>query len=63
MENKLTSKQYLKNQFKKLQKTKYGLSIKIFDGKGNTTNQMELTPKRAKEIFEILKTYDGVWNG
>ena len=51
----MTSEEYLINQFKKLQKTKYGFSIKIFDGNGNATNQMELTPNRAKEILEVLK--------
>jgi hypothetical protein len=51
----MTSKEYLINQFNKLQKTKYGFSIKIFDGNGNATNQMELTPNRAKEILEVIK--------
>ncbi len=54
----MTSKEYLKTQFKKLKKTKYGFSLKIFDGEGNETNQMELTPNRAKEIIEILKDFD-----
>ena len=30
-------------------------NIKIFDGLGNSTNQMELTPNRAIELLEILK--------
>jgi len=51
----MTSKEYLINQFKKLQKTKYGFSIKIFDGNGNATNQIELTPNRAKEILEFIE--------
>jgi len=51
----MTSEEYLKHQFKKLQKTKYGFSIKIFDGNGNATNQMELTPNRAKEILKLLQ--------
>ncbi len=54
----MTSKEYLKAQFKKLKKTKYGFSLKIFDAEGNATNQMELTPNRAKEIIEILKDFD-----
>jgi len=48
---------YLKGQFEKLKTTKYGFSIKIFDGEGNSTNQMELTPNRADEIKEILKKH------
>ena len=52
---KYTSYDYLKDQFKKLKKTKYGYSVKIFDGNGNHTNQMELTPGRAKEILKILQ--------
>lgn len=51
----MNSKQYLQEQFKKLNSTKYGFSIKIFDGSGNSTNQMELTPNRAIELLEILK--------
>ena len=35
--------------------TKYGFSIKIFDGEGNHTHCMELTPNRAKDILKILK--------
>jgi hypothetical protein len=46
---------YIRNQFKKLVATKYGYSIKIFDGLGNTTNQMELTPQKAELIQKILK--------
>jgi len=46
---------YVREEFKKLKNTKYGFSIKIFDGEGNYTNQMELTPNRAKNILEILK--------
>ncbi len=52
----MTSKQYLNNQFKRLQKTQYGFSIKIFDGVGNETNRMELTPNRAREIIDILES-------
>tara|TARA_R100000664_G_scaffold28378_1_gene39596 strand:+ start:357 stop:533 length:177 start_codon:yes stop_codon:yes gene_type:complete len=52
---KYTSYDYLKDQFKKLKKTKYGYSVKIFDGYGNHTNQMELTIGRAKEILKILQ--------
>ena len=51
----MSSKQYLEYQFKKLTNTKYGFSIKIFDGSGNSTNQMELTPNRAIELLEVLK--------
>jgi|TARA_R100000479_G_scaffold5577_1_gene2526 radical SAM superfamily enzyme YgiQ (UPF0313 family) len=51
----MTSEEYLKNEFKKLQKTKFGFSVKIFDGNGNATNQMELTPNRAKEILKLLQ--------
>lgn len=51
----MNSKQYLQEQFKKLANTKYGFSIKIFDGSGNSTNQMELTPNRVIELLEILK--------
>ena len=51
----MNSKQYLEDQFKKLTNTKYGFSIKIFDGFGNSTNQMELTPNRAIELLEVLK--------
>jgi hypothetical protein len=51
----MNSKQYLEYQFKKLTNTKYGFSIKIFDGCGNSTNQMELTPNRAIELLELLK--------
>ena len=48
---------YVREQFKKLKTTKYGFSIKIFDGEGNSTNQMELTPNRTDEIKEILKKH------
>ena len=51
------SADYLQGQFKKLKTTKYGFSIKIFDGEGNSTNQMELTPNRTDEIKEILKKH------
>ena len=51
----MTSEEYLRNQFDKLNKTKFGFSIKIFDGEGNYTNQMELTPNRAREILKILE--------
>ena len=37
----MTSKQYLNNQF---------------DGVGNETNRMELTPNRAREIIDILES-------
>ena len=46
---------YVREQFKKLTETKYGFSVKIFDGNGNTTNQMELTPQKAELILKILK--------
>ena len=48
-------KQYIRSQFDKLEDTKYGYSIKIFDGNGNHTNCMELTPNRAEDILKILK--------
>lgn len=51
------STDYLQGQFEKLKTTKYGFSIKIFDGEGNSTNQMELTPNRTDEIKEILKKH------
>ncbi len=50
----LNSKDYLKAQFEKLKTTKYGFSIKIFDGEGNSTNQMELTPNRVDELKEMF---------
>ncbi len=56
--NNITPEQYLTDQFKKLQSTKYGFSIKIFDGYGNETNQMELTPNRLKDLLTLLKTFD-----
>ena len=46
---------YVRNQFNKLKKTKYGFKIKIFDGLGNATNMMELTPQKAKLILKILR--------
>ena len=51
------SSDYLQGQFEKLKTTEYGFSIKIFDGEGNSTNQMELTPNRTDEIKEILKKH------
>tara|TARA_B100001059_G_scaffold30493_1_gene24689 strand:+ start:1423 stop:1602 length:180 start_codon:yes stop_codon:yes gene_type:complete len=45
---------YVREQFKRLNDTKYGLSVKIFDAVGNKTNQMELTPQKAKLILKIL---------
>jgi len=51
----MNSKHYLQEQFKKLKPTEYGFSIKIFDGLGNSTNQMELTPNIAIELLEVLK--------
>lgn len=53
--NYMDSKEYIKLQFSKLVHTKWGYSIKIFDGNGNVTNQMELTPNRAKEILKIIE--------
>ena len=46
--------QYVRSEFDKLKNTKYGFSVKIFDGEGNHTHCMELTPNRAKEILKIL---------
>ena len=51
---------YVREQFKRLTETKYGFSIKIFDGLGNTTNTMELTPQKARLILKILKEKKGV---
>lgn len=51
---------YVRKQFKKLQETNFGFSIKIFDGLGNTTNQMELTPQKAKLILKILNEKRGI---
>jgi len=45
---------YLKGQFEKLKTTKYGFSIKIFDGEGNSTNHLELTPNRIDELKKIF---------
>jgi len=46
---------YVREQFKRLTETDYGFSVKIFDGLGNTTNTMELTPQKAELILKILK--------
>tara|TARA_R100001129_G_C5269847_1_gene233748 strand:+ start:706 stop:879 length:174 start_codon:yes stop_codon:yes gene_type:complete len=51
----MTSEEFLRYQFDTLKKTEVGYSIKIFDGEGNFTNQMELTPNRAREILKILE--------
>tara|TARA_Y100001973_G_C5195500_1_gene333974 strand:- start:186 stop:365 length:180 start_codon:yes stop_codon:yes gene_type:complete len=51
----MTSEEYLKKQFDRLKNTKYGFSVKIWDGEGNHTNQMELTPNRASQILKILQ--------
>jgi len=51
----MDSKEYIETQFQRLKTTKYGFSVKIFDGDGNATNQMELTPNRAREILEVLE--------
>jgi len=56
--NTTTPEQYLTDQFKKLYKSKYGFSVKIFDGYGNETNQMELTPNRLKDLLKLFKTLD-----
>ena len=45
---------YVREQFKRLTETDYGFSVKIFDGNGNTTNQMDLTPQKAELILKIL---------
>jgi len=45
---------YVREQFKRLTETKYGFSVKIFDGNGNSTHQMELTPQKAQLILKIL---------
>ena len=50
---------YVREQFKRLTETEYGFSIKIFDGLGNTTNTMELTPQKARLILKILKEKKG----
>jgi hypothetical protein len=47
--------QYLRSQFERLKTTKYGFNIKIVDGENNSTNYMELTPDRAKDILKILQ--------
>jgi len=47
--------QYVRSQFERLKNTKYGFSIKIVDGENNSTNYMELTPDRVKDILKILK--------
>jgi len=52
---------YVRDQFKRLTETEYGFSVKIFDGLGNTTNTMELTPQKAELILKILKEKKGVW--
>lgn len=46
---------YVRDQFSRLKKTDFGFSVKIFDEKGNSTNQMELTPQKAKLILKVLK--------
>ena len=46
---------YVREQFTRLWKTKYGFSVKIFDGYGYSTNTMELTPQKAELILKILK--------
>jgi len=46
---------YVRQQFKKLVNTQYGFQVKIFDGEGNFTNVMELTPQKADLISKILK--------
>ena len=46
---------YVRDQFKKLKPSKYGYSLKIFDGFGNSTYQMELTPQKASLILKLLK--------
>ena len=51
---------YIREQFKKLQETDFGFSIKIFDGVGNSTNHMELTPQKAKLILKILNEKRGI---
>ncbi len=51
---------YVRDQFKRLTDTEYGFGIKIFDGLGNTTNTMTLTPQTAKLILKILKEKKGV---
>ena len=50
---------YVREQFKRLKETDLGFSVKIFDGLGNTTNTMELTPQKAKLILKILKEKRG----
>lgn len=46
---------YVRDQFKKLKPSEYGYSVKIFDGLGNSTYQMELTPQKASLILKLLK--------
>tara|TARA_R100000664_G_C2708616_1_gene106218 strand:+ start:504 stop:833 length:330 start_codon:yes stop_codon:yes gene_type:complete len=48
----MTNKEYLKNQFKKL--IKHDLKIKVFDGEGNSTNYLNITPNNIKQILKIL---------
>jgi len=50
---------YVRDQFNKLKPSKYGYSLKIFDGFGNTTNQMELTPQKAELVLKLLKELRG----
>lgn len=47
--------QYVRQQFKKLQPSVFGYSVKIFDANGNSTNQMELTPQKVELILKVLK--------
>ena len=51
----MNDSEYVRNQFNKLKKTKYGFSIKIDDGEGNHTNRMNLTSNNAREILKILE--------
>ena len=57
--NKCYYESYIKDQFKKLKPSKYGYSLKIFDGFGNSTYQMELTPQKASLILKLLKELRG----
>tara|TARA_R100001510_G_scaffold28312_1_gene25027 strand:- start:337 stop:513 length:177 start_codon:yes stop_codon:yes gene_type:complete len=50
----MTDELYLRRQFSRLKNTEYGFSIKIFDGEGNHTNNMQLDLDRAIEIVKIL---------
>lgn len=46
---------YYKNQLKRLETSEFYKSIKLFDGQGNETNNMDLNLESLNDIIKYLR--------